>query len=223
MLESHHAALAFKLTLSDERVNILKNLDRDTYKDVRQSIIDMVLATEMTKHFEHLSKFIHVFTKSVSMDEGRPGAGVGNLLESASQQVPDSPYLSALASPENIVLVKRMLIKCADVSNPTRPRKLCIEWAKRIAEEYCNQVRIPASPGILSCFKSYLISFSLSLFLLMMVTDIFSGWMQTEEEKSLGLPIVMPAFDRQTCSIPKSQIGFMDYFVNDMFDTWDGK
>ena len=32
----------------------------------------------------------------------------------------------------------------------------------------------------------------------------------------------MPQFDRQTCSIPKSQIGFADYFVNDMFDAWDG-
>ena len=33
-----------------------------------------------------------------------------------------------------------MLIKCADVSNPARPLKLCIEWATRIASEYCQQV-----------------------------------------------------------------------------------
>lgn len=33
----------------------------------------------------------------------------------------------------------------------------------------------------------------------------------------------MPAFDRAKCSIPKSQMGFTDYFVNDMFDAWDGK
>ena len=31
---------------------------RDDYKVIRQQIIDMVLATEMTKHFEHLSKFV---------------------------------------------------------------------------------------------------------------------------------------------------------------------
>lgn len=29
----------------------------------------MVLATEMTKHFEHLSKFVNVFTKSVEAEE----------------------------------------------------------------------------------------------------------------------------------------------------------
>ena len=32
----------------------------------------------------------------------------------------------------------------------------------------------------------------------------------------------MPQFDRLTCSIPKSQIGFTDYFIADMFDAWDG-
>lgn len=32
----------------------------------------------------------------------------------------------------------------------------------------------------------------------------------------------MPMFDRPTCNIPKSQIGFVDYIVNDMFEAWDG-
>lgn len=46
---------------------------------------------------------------------------------------------------------------------------------------------------------------------------------QTDEEKRRGIPLVMPAFDRATCSIPKSQIGFIDFFVRDLFSTWDGK
>ncbi|GIX75127.1 high affinity cAMP-specific and IBMX-insensitive 3',5'-cyclic phosphodiesterase 8A [Caerostris extrusa] len=136
---------------------------------MRRSIIDMVLATEMTKHFEHLSKFVNVFTKSVEAEED----------ETTEQSSPD---LSAMSTPENIVLVKRILIKCADVSNPARPLNSCKEWASRIAEEYMAQ---------------------------------------TDEEKSKDLPIVMPAFDRTKCSIPKSQMGFIDYFVNDMFDAWD--
>ena len=45
---------------------------------------------------------------------------------------------------------------------------------------------------------------------------------QTDEEKRLGLPVVMPQFDRATCSIPKSQLGFYDYFIHDMFDVWNG-
>lgn len=47
--------------------------------------------------------------------------------------------------------------------------------------------------------------------------------LQTDEEKQRDLPVVMPVFDRNTCSIPKSQISFIDYFITDMFDAWDGK
>lgn len=52
---------------------------------------------------------------------------------------------------------------------------------------------------------------------------MLSSLLQTDEEKRQGLPVVMPVFDRNTCSIPKSQISFIDYFITDMFDAWDGK
>jgi len=45
-----------------------------------------------------------------------------------------------LSLPENRTLIKRMMIKCADVSNPARPVSQCVEWANRIAREYCQQV-----------------------------------------------------------------------------------
>lgn len=44
-------------------------LEKDTYKVVRQNIIDMILATEMTKHFEHLAKFVSVCNKPTAVDE----------------------------------------------------------------------------------------------------------------------------------------------------------
>ncbi|XP_037079909.1 high affinity cAMP-specific and IBMX-insensitive 3',5'-cyclic phosphodiesterase 8B-like isoform X2 [Pollicipes pollicipes] len=165
VLESHHAAFAYKLTHSDERVNIFKNLDEALYKRTRQSIIDMVLATEMNKHYEHLSKFVNVFSApSVAEDEST------------------ELDMTRLCTPDNIVLIKRMLIKCADVSNPLRPRDMCVEWANRIAEEYFSQ---------------------------------------TDLEKEKNLPVVMPIFDRATCSIPKSQKGFVEFFINSMFEAWD--
>ncbi|PBC34560.1 High affinity cAMP-specific and IBMX-insensitive 3',5'-cyclic phosphodiesterase [Apis cerana cerana] len=167
VLESHHAALTFKLTLSDDNVNIFKNLERDTYKQVRQSVIDMILATEMTKHFEHLAKFMNAFSTRIP-----------EMYIEGSQDLD----ISAAMLPENIILVKRMIIKCADVSNPTRPLKYCVEWARRIAEEYFSQ---------------------------------------TDEEKQLHLPVMMPMFDRITCSIPRAQIGFIDFIINDMVEAWD--
>ena len=51
--------------MADERVNIFQNLDRDSYKLIRQGIIDLVLATDMSKHFIHLNKFVNVFTNTV--------------------------------------------------------------------------------------------------------------------------------------------------------------
>lgn len=44
---------------------------RDVFRTIRQAIIDMVMATEMTRHFEHLSKFVNSINKrrTSSMDE----------------------------------------------------------------------------------------------------------------------------------------------------------
>uniref|UniRef100_A0A8C5LGW7 Phosphodiesterase n=1 Tax=Jaculus jaculus TaxID=51337 RepID=A0A8C5LGW7_JACJA len=167
VLESHHTALAFQLTVKDTKCNIFKNIDRNHYRTLRQAIIDMVLATEMTKHFEHVNKFVNSINKPMAAE------GEGSDCEC-------NP--TGKNFPENQILIKRMMIKCADVANPCRPLDLCIEWAGRISEEY---------------------------------------FAQTDEEKRQGLPVVMPVFDRNTCSIPKSQISFIDYFITDMFDAWD--
>ncbi|XP_065590011.1 high affinity cAMP-specific and IBMX-insensitive 3',5'-cyclic phosphodiesterase 8A isoform X1 [Cyrtonyx montezumae] len=170
VLESHHAALAFQLTTRDDKCNIFKNMERNEYRTLRQAIIDMVLATEMTKHFEHVNKFVNSINKPLAALEENGNNGDGDSIK------------NVLTSPENRILIKRMLIKCADISNPCRPIEQCIEWAGRISEEY---------------------------------------FAQTDEEKRQGLPVVMPVFDRNTCSIPKSQISFIDYFITDMFDAWD--
>ncbi|KAM4054045.1 high affinity cAMP-specific and IBMX-insensitive 3',5'-cyclic phosphodiesterase 8B isoform 5-T6 [Anomaloglossus baeobatrachus] len=172
VLESHHSALAFQLTAKDGKCNIFKNMDRTQYRTLRQAIIDMVLATEMTRHFEHVNKFVNSINKPIAAEE--------NNSNSEGSDCECSPSIKN--SPENRILIKRMMIKCADVANPCRPLDLCIEWAGRISEEY---------------------------------------FAQTDEEKRQGLPVVMPVFDRNTCSIPKSQISFIDYFITDMFDAWD--
>ncbi|PIK59425.1 putative phosphodiesterase 8B isoform X2 [Apostichopus japonicus] len=173
VLESHHSALAFQLTTREDSCNIFKELDREDYRAIRHSVIDMVLATEMTRHFEHLSKFVNCINKPGTRD------GDDNSSMQSGQSTPDA---ASLTTPENRALIRRMLIKCSDVANPTQAVDLCVAWANRISQEYFNQ---------------------------------------TDEEKRRGLPVVMPVFDRSSCSIPKSQISFIDYFIMDMFDAWD--
>lgn len=58
-------------------------------------------------------------------------------LQACSEFGTDYPPLSP---EEEVKLMKRMMIKCADVANPTRPLRSCVEWARRIAEEYFQQV-----------------------------------------------------------------------------------
>ena len=33
----------------------------------------------------------------------------------------------------------------------------------------------------------------------------------------------MATYDKSSCNIPKAQISFIEYFINDMFEAWDGK
>lgn len=46
------------------------------------------------------------------------------------------------------VVVKRTLVKAADISNQGRPQHLCVTWSKRIAEEYFAQV-LAGAEGVL--------------------------------------------------------------------------
>nr|CAB3264742.1 high affinity cAMP-specific and IBMX-insensitive 3',5'-cyclic phosphodiesterase 8B [Phallusia mammillata] len=174
VLESHHAAFAFKFTVNNEKCNIFKNMTRDSFMGIRQSIVDMVLATELSKHFEHVNKFISIVTKNNnSSTSPLDHDGVVSNRSSAGQ--------NTTVTHELRTLIKRVMIKVADVINPARKTPLCVEWARRISEEY---------------------------------------FAQTDEEKRLGLPVVMPHFDRNTCSMPKSQLTFIDYFLTDMCDAW---
>ncbi|XP_029640624.1 high affinity cAMP-specific and IBMX-insensitive 3',5'-cyclic phosphodiesterase 8B-like isoform X2 [Octopus sinensis] len=175
VLENHHVSLAFSVTCKDDSVNIFKNLSQDDFRTMRHSIIDMVLATEMTKHFEHVSKFNNCINKVLT----KPSEASPTSDQSSMDSMSD--IVAHLSTDESRILIKRMLMKCADISNPCRPLDLCIIWAKRIAEEYFDQ---------------------------------------TDEEITKHLPIVMPIFSRNTCSIPKSQCSFIEYFVQGMFESW---
>ena len=82
----------------------------------------------------------------------------------------------------------------------------------------CLSVHRPRSCPTLNtrlCFRDFLTVATLDL------TPFLPP--QTDDEKAQGLPVVMPQFDRSTCSIPKSQIGFYDFFIHDMFEAWNGK
>uniref|UniRef100_A0A0M3HXR6 3',5'-cyclic-nucleotide phosphodiesterase n=1 Tax=Ascaris lumbricoides TaxID=6252 RepID=A0A0M3HXR6_ASCLU len=122
VLENHHVALAFQLTLQQSNnVNIFARLSRDEFVAIRQAVVDMVLATDMCRHFEYLTKFQQTITNLHECDEER-----------------DTTSMT----------ICRMLIKCADIGNPTREWSLCQKWAMRIVEEYFDQTSEEREKGL---------------------------------------------------------------------------
>uniref|UniRef100_A0A452TYP5 Phosphodiesterase n=1 Tax=Ursus maritimus TaxID=29073 RepID=A0A452TYP5_URSMA len=182
VLESHHAALAFQLTTRDDKCNIFKNMERNDYRTLRQGIIDMVLATEMTKHFEHVNKFVNSINKPLAALE-----------ENGEVNRDEEAINTMLRTPENRTLIKRMLIKCADVSNPCRPLEQCIEWAARISEEYFSQVRCKEkkteNPGTVMgrIYIKYFISFVDLPELMQHLDNNFKYWKGLDEMKLRSL------------------------------------
>ncbi|KAL9926166.1 phosphodiesterase 1c isoform 3-T5 [Glossina fuscipes fuscipes] len=61
VLENHHISAAFRL-LKNEDCNILSRLSREEYREMRSLIIEMVLATDMSCHFQQLKNMRNLLT-----------------------------------------------------------------------------------------------------------------------------------------------------------------
>ncbi|XP_067933897.1 high affinity cAMP-specific and IBMX-insensitive 3',5'-cyclic phosphodiesterase 8A-like isoform X2 [Watersipora subatra] len=145
VLENHHAATGFQLTHQNPKTDIFIKLERKKYDIIRKTIIDMVIYTDMGRHFETVEKFsllcsLNRFlpsgncsqTEETSTIQSKRGTGLVYL------PIPVEPT-SIPVTDENCTQVLRMCIKVADVSNPARDRQLMTTWAYRIAEEYFDQ------------------------------------------------------------------------------------
>eukprot|EP00002_Diphylleia_rotans_P030782 TRINITY_DN6365_c0_g1_i1.p1 TRINITY_DN6365_c0_g1~~TRINITY_DN6365_c0_g1_i1.p1 ORF type:complete len:916 (+),score=131.01 TRINITY_DN6365_c0_g1_i1:44-2791(+) len=124
VLENFHISEVFKL-LGDSKkeCNILAGLSRAERKEVRESMIEMVLATDLSLHFTFLNQF--------------------------KSQVQSDFDLSK--RPCKLTLL-RMMMKCADIAHTTKSLELHRNWTLRVANEFFNQGdrekanNIPVSP-----------------------------------------------------------------------------
>lgn len=55
VLENHHLSAAFELMRSNN-MNILSGLKPEEYREFRELVIDMVLATDMSNHFTQIKE-----------------------------------------------------------------------------------------------------------------------------------------------------------------------
>ncbi|KAL2099935.1 hypothetical protein ACEWY4_004329 [Coilia grayii] len=157
VLENHHLAVGFKL-LQEENCDIFQSLNKKQRNTLRKMVIDMVLATDMSKHMNLLADLkTMVETKKVT------SSGV-LLLDNYCDRIQ----------------VLQNMVHCADLSNPTKPLALYKQWTDRIMDEFfCQGDR--------------------------------------ERERSME---ISPMCDKLTASVEKSQVGFIDYIVHPLWETW---
>lgn len=116
VLENHHLAVAFRF-LQKPGCNIFASLSRKQRHSIRKIVIDLVLATDMSRHMTLLSDLkVMVEEKKLS------GSGILNF-ESYSDRLQ----------------ILQNMVHCADLSNPTKPLPLYQEWTQRIMEEFFRQ------------------------------------------------------------------------------------
>ncbi|KAM6041651.1 3',5'-cyclic-AMP phosphodiesterase 4C isoform 2-T2 [Chlamydotis macqueenii] len=116
VLENHHLAVGFKL-LQEENCDIFQNLSKKQRQSLRKMAIDMVLATDMSKHMNLLADL-------KTMVETKKVTSLGVLL---------------LDNYSDRIQVLQNMVHCADLSNPTKPLELYRQWTDRIMVEFFHQ------------------------------------------------------------------------------------
>jgi len=112
VLENFHCAEAFSIIMNS-KYNIFSGLTRTEYKEVRALVVNCILATDMSQHMELCSRF---------------EALAGGMFSKHDR--------------EHRSLLLCILLKCADIGNPTRPFEICKQWAELVQEEFFLQVPV---------------------------------------------------------------------------------
>uniref|UniRef100_A0A3Q4FZ24 Phosphodiesterase n=1 Tax=Neolamprologus brichardi TaxID=32507 RepID=A0A3Q4FZ24_NEOBR len=157
VLENHHLAVGFKL-LQEDNCDIFQNLNKKQRQSLRKMVIDMVLATDMSKHMNLLADL-------KTMVETKKVTSLGVLL---------------LDNYSDRIQVLQNMVHCADLSNPTKPLELYRQWTDRIMVEFFTQ---------------------------------------GDREREKGMEI-SPMCDKHNASVEKNQVGFIDYIVHPLWETW---
>lgn len=117
-LENHHCAVAFSI-LSNPDANIVANLSSEDFKHLREGVISLILATDMSRHSEIVGSFEAAVTEGFDCSKE-----------------------------DHRRKLKMMLIKCCDISNEVRPTSVSEPWVDCLLEEYFMQSDREKSEGL---------------------------------------------------------------------------
>ncbi|XP_067308847.1 dual specificity calcium/calmodulin-dependent 3',5'-cyclic nucleotide phosphodiesterase 1C isoform X3 [Pseudorasbora parva] len=69
VLESHHVSAAYRLLQEDDEMNILYNLSKDDWRELRALVVEMVLATDMSCHFQQVKAMKNFLQQPEGIDK----------------------------------------------------------------------------------------------------------------------------------------------------------
>ena len=107
ILENHHIGAASKVMIQEETA-LFENFSTEEFKEVRKKMIEMVLATDMAKHFTDIAKFKN---RSTAEDF--------------------SPH-----SGDDKNLCMQIMIHLADLNNATKPFEVSRLWTGLLYDEF---------------------------------------------------------------------------------------
>ena len=124
VLENHHVAETFRI-MNEPGCDILSGLTDEQRKEARETMIVMVLATDMSQHLEVVSSMQTAIATKKEANES---------FHSDSR--------------EDASICLQMALHCADVANPTKPLSLYSQWVDRITKEWYIQGDMEREAGL---------------------------------------------------------------------------
>lgn len=115
VLENYHLAEAFRL-LRLQSHNFLSNLPSEDAKQLRQTVISMVLATDMSQHLNYLTE----------------------MEEAVHEKKQNGKWFDSTIYEDRLVCLN-MLLHASDLGNPAKPLKFYLEWTDRVMKEFFSQ------------------------------------------------------------------------------------
>lgn len=132
-LENMHCAVLYEV-LGKQTTNIFVNLQESQWREARKVIINIILGTDMTHHFEQISK-TQVFVEVNSEDTRSFCSG-------------QKDEIDCFKEDKNRLFIMELVLHCSDISNPYKPFNICAKWADLVVEEFCRQGDKERSEGL---------------------------------------------------------------------------
>eukprot|EP00817_Percolomonadidae_sp_ATCC50343_P005624 CAMPEP_0117424060 /NCGR_PEP_ID=MMETSP0758-20121206/4557_1 /TAXON_ID=63605 /ORGANISM="Percolomonas cosmopolitus, Strain AE-1 (ATCC 50343)" /LENGTH=636 /DNA_ID=CAMNT_0005207617 /DNA_START=256 /DNA_END=2163 /DNA_ORIENTATION=+ len=110
VLENHHCSQTFQIMRTDPNCNIFGGMSHSLRQDARKTMVGMIISTDMTNHGKYVKAFNNRIEASANFTEK-----------------------------DDIRIALQIAIKMADVSNPSRPLYLYLQWTDNIIREFYMQ------------------------------------------------------------------------------------